>query len=79
MVITRDGEVVGTGVGSAALGDPLAAVAWLVNFLGERDVYLPAGSMVMTGALHAMVPLNSGDVFRADFEHLGSVALTVVD
>lgn len=79
MVMTCNGEVVGTGVGAAALGDPLVAVAWLANFLDERGAYLPAGSVVMTGALHAMVPLTAGSIFRADFDHLGSIAINVVE
>ena len=28
--------------------------------------------MIMTGALHAMVPVAPGDVFRADFDRLGT-------
>lgn len=79
MVMTKNGQVVGTGAGAAAMGDPLAAVAWLVNVLGDRGVFLSAGSIVMTGALHAMVPFEPGDVFRADFEHLGPITLTIVD
>jgi 2-keto-4-pentenoate hydratase len=79
MVMTKNGQVVGTGAGAAAMGDPLAAVAWLVNVLHERGVFLSAGSIVMTGALHAMVPFEPGDVFRAEFEHLGPITLTVVD
>ncbi len=33
--------------------------------------------MVMTGALHAAVPLADGDVFRAEFDWLGPVGLVV--
>ncbi|MEK9955498.1 MAG: 2-keto-4-pentenoate hydratase, partial [Actinomycetota bacterium] len=33
MVFTKNGDVVATGAGAAALGDPLAAVAWLANTL----------------------------------------------
>jgi 2-keto-4-pentenoate hydratase len=79
MVLSRNGDVVGTGTGAATMGDPLVAAAWLVNVLGDRGVALPAGSIVMTGALHAMVPMAPGDEFRAAFEGLGSVAVTVVD
>jgi len=78
MVLSRNGDVVGTGIGAATLGDPLVAAAWLVNVLGDRGVALPAGSIVMTWALHAMVPMSPGDEFRAEFEGLGSVAVTVV-
>jgi 2-keto-4-pentenoate hydratase len=75
MVFTRNGEVVATGAGAAALGDPLAAVAWLANTLAPMGVTLPAGSVIMTGALHAMVPVQPGDVFRADFDRLGPITV----
>lgn len=75
MVFTKNGELVATGAGAAALGDPLAAVAWLANTLAPLGVSLPAGSIVMTGALHAMVPVAPGDVFRADFDRLGPITI----
>lgn len=75
MVFTRNGEVVATGAGAAALGDPLAAVAWLANTLAPLGVTLPAGAVIMTGALHAMVPVAPGDVFRADFDRLGPITI----
>jgi 2-keto-4-pentenoate hydratase len=75
MVFTRNGEVVATGAGAAAMGDPLAAVAWLANTLAPMGITLPAGSVIMTGALHAMVPVEPGDVFRADFDRLGPITI----
>ena len=75
MVFSRNGEVVATGAGAAALGDPAATVAWLANTLHPMGVTLRAGQVIMTGALHAMIPLTSGGVFRADFARLGSVTL----
>lgn len=75
MVFSRNGEVVATGAGAAALGDPLAAVAWLANTLAPMGVTLPAGSVIMTGALHAMVPVEPGDVFRAEFDRLGPITI----
>ncbi len=75
MVFTKNGEVVATGAGAAAMGDPLAAVAWLANTLAPMGVVLPAGSVIMTGALHAMVPVAPGDVFRADFDRLGPITI----
>jgi 2-keto-4-pentenoate hydratase len=78
VVLTRNGELVATGAGAAALGDPLHAVAWLANTLHPLGVTLQAGHVVMTGALHASVPLAEGDVFRAEFDVLGPVGLVVV-
>ena len=77
MVFSKNGEVIATGAGAAALGDPLAAVAWLANTLAPMGVTLPAGSIIMTGALHAMVPVAPGDVFRADFDRLGPITITM--
>jgi 2-keto-4-pentenoate hydratase len=78
MTLTRNGHLVDTGAGAAALGDPVAVVAWLANTLGEVGIGMEPGHLVMTGALHAAVPMNAGDVFRADFDHLGAVTVRVV-
>ncbi|GAA1850578.1 fumarylacetoacetate hydrolase family protein [Pseudonocardia ailaonensis] len=77
MVLTRNGELVDTGAGAAALGDPVAVVAWLANTLGEHGVALEPGHLIMTGALHVAVPMSPGDVFRAEFDRLGPVTVKV--
>ena len=79
MVLTRNGELVATGAGAAALGDPLAVVAWLANTLGEHGIALEPGHLVMTGSMHAAVPMAAGDVFRADFDRLGPVTVRVTE
>ncbi len=79
MVLTRGGDLVDTGAGAAALGDPVKVVAWLANTLGEVGAKLEAGHVVMTGALHAAVPMQAGDVFRAEFDHLGPVTIRVAE
>ena len=79
MVLTRRGELVDTAAGAAALGDPVRVVAWLANTLGEMGAKLEAGHLVMTGALHAAVPMRAGDVFRADFDRLGPLTVRVVE
>ena len=79
MTLTRNGQLVDTGAGAAALGDPLAVVAWLANTLGSAGVTLEPGHLVMTGALHAAVPMAAGDVFRADFDRLGPVTVRIVE
>jgi len=78
MVFTRDGEVIATGAGAAALGNPAAAVAWLVRTLHGLGSELPAGSLVMTGALHAAVPVTAGEIYRAEFDRLGAVTVRIV-
>jgi len=77
MVFTRDGEVVATGAGAAALGSPLHATAWLVRTLAGLGGSLRAGQFVMTGALHAAVDITAGQCYRAEIDRLGPVSLRV--
>ena len=78
MVVTRNGELVATGAGAAALGDPIQAVAWLANTLAAYDVTLEAGRFVMTGSLHAALPVFPGDVIRAEADRLGTVTVRMI-
>ena len=58
--VELDGEPVAEGVGANALGDPVACVAWLAERLGR----IPAGSLVMSGALHKPVAVTPGQLVR---------------
>ncbi len=77
-VLERNGEVVATGAGAAALGNPAQAVAWAANTLGALGVRMEPGHVVMPGALHAAVPAAAGDVFTASFDRLGPVTVRFV-
>lgn len=72
-VFRSRGEVVGTAAGGAVMGDPAAAVAWLVNTLATRGEQLPAGSLVLSGGLTASVGLVRGANVVAEMDGLGSV------
>jgi 2-keto-4-pentenoate hydratase len=72
-VFRSRGEVIGTAAAGAAMGHPAAAVAWLVNMLGQRGQYLRPGTVVLSGGLTASVPLEQGSVVSAEFAGLGSV------
>lgn len=72
-VFRARGEVIGTAAGGAAMGDPAAAVAWLVNTLAAKGEHLPAGSVVLAGGLTGSVPLIRGAAVSAEFDGLGCV------
>jgi len=75
MLFYRNGALIDSGAGAAALGNPAYCVAWLANKLGALDSGLHAGDIVLPGALHRMVPVRPRDVYRAEFAHLGDVTV----
>ncbi len=78
MVMEKNGEVVQTGAGAAALGHPANAVAWLANAVGEFGVTLKAGEVIMPGALCAAADVAPGDTVRATFDGLGTVSVRFI-
>ena len=77
MVLTCNGELIATAAGAAALGNPAAAIAFLVQTLHGFGENLLAGQVVMTGALHAAVPIHPGQVYRAEIDRLGPVTVRI--
>lgn len=62
------------GVGANALGDPVEALAWLVNELSATGRTLEAGQFVTTGACVPPIPVAPGQRVTADFGWLGRVS-----
>jgi 2-oxopent-4-enoate/cis-2-oxohex-4-enoate hydratase len=78
MTLVKNGEVVTTGSGAAALGNPLDAVAWLANTLAELGESLKAGDVVLSGSLAAMVPVAAGDSLGVSIEGIGDCSVRFV-
>ena len=57
------------------LGDPRIALTWLANELSQLGVTLRSGQIVTTGTCHPPLPIQSGDVFEADFGPIGRVSV----
>jgi 2-keto-4-pentenoate hydratase len=66
---TRDGQ------GRAALGDPRAALCWLVNQVSSLGVPIEAGQAVSTGTCMVPLEIAPGDTVQADYGVLGEVSL----
>jgi 2-keto-4-pentenoate hydratase len=73
MRLWRGGEQASAGSGSACLGHPAAAVAWLAATARSYGQPLRAGETVLSGALGPMVPVTAGDRFAAEIGGLGQV------
>ena len=75
MTMHKNGSVVATGKGSATMGSPLIAVAWLANTQNRLGAPLRAGEIILSGALGAMIPIQAGDSFHAQIEGLGTCSV----
>lgn len=71
--LQRNGEVIETGTAAAVLGNPVTAIAWLAQTVSAFGVSLEAGQVVLPGSCTRAVPVESGDVVRAEFDSLGPV------
>ena len=78
MVLEKNGEIVATGAGAAALGHPANAVAWLANTLGQHGIALEAGEVVLSGSLGIMVPVAAGDNLRVTIGGIGGCSVRFV-
>ena len=74
VALSRNGEVIATGTGAAALGNPAEVLAWLANRLATLGLSLKRGHVVITGSLVRAEPVTPGDTFSATFSCLGSVS-----
>jgi 2-oxo-3-hexenedioate decarboxylase len=75
VVLEKNGTVVATASGAAALGHPATAVAWLARQLSIMGEGLRAGEIVFSGGLTVAVPVGPGDVVTASIDRLGSLEL----
>jgi len=74
-----NGIFTGFSAAGAVMGHPARAVASLVKTMYEEmGMGIPAGTIVLTGAICASHELSLGDHVISDFEGLGSIRLNVV-
>ncbi len=75
VVMEINGEVVAMGAGAAVLGHPAAAIAMLANLLGERGEEIPAGTLILSGAITEAVMVKAGDSVNLRMQDMGSVSV----
>lgn len=76
MTMTVNGTVASTGIGAAALGNPLNAAAWLARTLAQAGEPLKAGDVLLAGALGPMVTLAPGDAVHTEVAGIGACSFT---
>jgi 2-oxopent-4-enoate/cis-2-oxohex-4-enoate hydratase len=78
VTVTKNGEQLSEGYGSAVQGSPAEAVAWLANTLGAHGVTLDAGDVILSGSLVPLAPAKAGDVFEMELHGIGRCAARFV-
>ena len=64
-----NGEVREEGSSAEVLGNPLTAVAWLVNKLSEFGVAFERGDVILSGSFLRALPVQAGDEIVARFDN----------
>ncbi|MCY4044924.1 MAG: fumarylacetoacetate hydrolase family protein [Cellvibrionales bacterium] len=78
VVVKKNGEFLSEGLGSAVQGNPLTAVAWLANTLGEYGIPFLAGEVILSGSLVPLEPVVAGDTMEMDLEGVGTCTIHFV-
>jgi 2-keto-4-pentenoate hydratase len=72
--MSRNGEVVDSGLSANCMGSPLNVLVWLANALAATGRPLRAGQIVFAGSLIPIIPVQPGDHFEATVDSLGTVS-----
>ncbi len=75
VTLTFDGNEAGRGTGALMMGDPINALVWFVNYMGEKGIGLKAGQFVSTGSCTGVIPAPGPTTAIADFGSEGQVKL----
>ncbi len=78
MKIYKNDEFHSEGLGSAVQGNPLTAVAWLANTLGELGIPFKAGEVILSGSLAPLIPVVAGDRMHLELEGVGTASCSFV-
>lgn len=71
--LSINGVIEESGVAGAVMGNPLNAVAWLINKLYEFGVSPEAGHVILSGSFIKAIPFEAGDTVVAQYDTLGEV------
>jgi len=78
MVVEKNGSIISTGAGAAALGSPVNCVIWLANTLGQFGIPLKAGEVILSGSLVPLEPVKAGDFMSVSIGGIGSASVRFI-
>jgi 2-oxo-hept-3-ene-1,7-dioate hydratase len=75
-IVTKDDEVVATGLGAAVLNDPVMGIVWLARQMTQYGQRIEAGQVVLSGSFIGPVECPPGTRIFADYGAFGSVSVS---
>lgn len=76
--LSRNAEIIETGVAAAVLNHPANGVHWLANRIANHGDELEAGEIVLAGSFTRPMDVAAGDTVYADYAELGVVTCRFV-
>jgi 2-oxo-hept-3-ene-1,7-dioate hydratase len=73
-IVSRNAEIVETGLGAAVLNHPATGVAWLANRLAQYGEGVGAGEVVLSGSFIRPIEATPGSTIMADYGPFGTVS-----
>lgn len=74
-IVTKNDEVVATGLGAAVLNDPVMGIVWLARRMGQYGQRIEAGQVVLAGSFIGPVECPPGTRIGADYGPFGHVSI----
>ena len=71
MTVCKNGEVISTGTGAAAMGNPVNCITWLANTLCTLGITIEKGDVVLSGSLVPLQPVTAGDEMSLHISGIG--------
>lgn len=75
-ILSRNGEVIETGLGAGVLDHPALGIAWLANRLHQYGMEIAPGEVVLSGSFVRAIETSHGDRIVADFGPHGTVSVS---
>lgn len=76
--VFKNGQPLSSGKGSAVQGNPLTAVAWLANTLGEFGIPFKAGEVILSGSLVPLESVVPGDEMHMELVGIGTATVRFI-
>lgn len=73
-----DGDEAGSGTGADVMGHPLRPIEWLAGVLGEMNVPLKAGQIILSGSFCGAAAVVPGQKVRVDYGEFGSLETSFI-